>query len=67
MSKFSQWKYVLVAYALKNTGNTSEISRYLCQIIKVGFSGDTPERSVNMYVTQNMHDNLYGRQHKGSW
>ncbi len=67
MNKFSQWKYVLVAYALKNTGNTSEISKYLCQIIKVGFSGDTPERSVNMYVAQNMRDNLHGRQHKGSW
>ena len=67
MSNFSQWKYVLVAYALKGTVNTSDITNYLCHIIEMPTNGSTPERSINMYVAQNTHDNLYGRNHKGSW
>ena len=67
MSNFSQWKYVLVAYALKGTVNTSDITNYLCHVIEMPINGSTPERSINMYVAQNTHDNLYGRHHKGSW
>lgn len=67
MSNFSQWKYVLVAYALKGTVNTSDITNYLCHVIEMPINGSTPERSINMYVAQNTHNNLYGRHHKGSW
>ena len=53
MSNFSQWKYVLVAYALKGTMTTTEATKYLCNTIKIKTKGSTPERSINMYVAQN--------------
>ena len=67
MSNFSQWKYVLVAYALKGAMSTSEATSYLWKTIKMHCDSVTPERSINMYVAQNEKNAPRGRNHKGDW
>lgn len=67
MGNFSQWKYVLIAYALKGAMSTEEATNYLCNTIGLPTRGSTFGRSINMYVAQNMKETIEGRQHKGSW
>lgn len=67
MGNFSQWKYVLIAYALKGAMSTTEATNYLCNTIGLPIRSHTPGRSINMYVAQNMKETIDGPNHKGSW
>ena len=67
MRNFSQWEYVLIAYALKGSMRTNEVTNYLCNTIKINITSSTPERSINMYVAQNIKGRILEKNHKGSW